>query len=49
MKWLALFSQFIGRTKIFGIDLGFWVGMAAVLLLVCIMNLIVWSRKPKAE
>ena len=30
-----------------GINMGFWVGMAAVLLIVVLMNVVFWSLKPK--
>lgn len=49
MKWMVFFSDWLGRTEFFGIDLGFWAGMCAVVLMVLVMNLIVWSRKPKKE
>lgn len=49
MKWMVFFSDWLGRTEFFGVDLGFWVGMAVVLLLVFLMNMAAWSRGPKKE
>lgn len=43
--WMKLF----GTTTLWGLDLGFWVAMAAVVLLVVLMNVIFWSMKPKHE
>lgn len=37
-----------GRTSLFGIDMGFWVAMSAVLLIVIVMNVVFWGMKPKA-
>lgn len=36
-----------GATSFFGINMGFWVGIAVVLLIVVIMNVIFWSMKPQ--
>lgn len=47
MKWLTFLSHVIGRSEIFGIDLGFWAGMAVVVFIVLLMNLVAWSQKPK--
>ena len=43
--WMKLF----GTTTLWGLDLGFWVAMATVVLLVVLMNVIFWSMKPKHE
>lgn len=42
--WKSLFG---GTTSFFGIDMGFWVGIAVVLLIVVLMNVVFWSMKPK--
>lgn len=34
-------------TEFLGIDMGFWVAMAVVLLIVILMNVVFWSMKPK--
>lgn len=36
-----------GATSFLGINMGFWVGIAVVLLIVVIMNVIFWSMKPQ--
>lgn len=40
--WITLF----GRTELLGINMGFWVAMAVVLVIVIAMNVIFWSMKP---
>lgn len=47
MKWTNLWIRLFGTTTFCGIDMGFWVSMAAVLLIVVGMNLIFWGMKPK--
>lgn len=39
--WLRLF----GVTALWGVDMGFWVGIAAVVLIVAVQNLFFWRRK----
>lgn len=41
--WTVLF----GTNTFLGLNMGFWVSMAAVLLIVIVMNVIFWSMKPK--
>lgn len=43
------FSHLIGKSEIFGIDLGFWAGMTVVVFNVLLMNLVTWSQKPKEQ
>lgn len=47
MNWNALWIAWFGRNEWCGINLGFWAGMLAVLLIVAVMNIIVWSVKPR--
>ena len=47
MNWTNLWRELFGRTEFFGIDMGFWVAMAAVLLLVLLLNVLFWGMKPK--
>lgn len=49
MIWSKLWMDLFGRTSLFGIDMGFWVAMSAVLLIVIVMNAVFWGMKPKAE
>ena len=47
MNWTNLWRELFGRTEFLGIDMGFWVAMAAVLLLVLLLNALFWGMKPK--
>ena len=49
MNWKELWMTLFGTTKWFGLNIGFWVAMAVVLLIVIIMNVVFWSMKPKAD
>lgn len=49
MIWSKLWMDLFGRTSLFGIDMGFWVAMSAVLLIVIVMNAVFWGMKPKAR
>lgn len=43
--WMTLF----GTTTFYGLDMGFWVSMAAVALIVVIENIVFWSMKPRPQ
>ena len=43
--WMTLF----GTTEWLGLNIGFWVAMAVVLLIVIVMNVVFWSMKPKKD
>lgn len=47
MNWTMLWMNLFGTVSFWGINMGFWVGMAAVLLIVVLMNVVFWSLKPK--
>lgn len=47
MNWAAIWLNLLGTTSILRIDMGFWVGMTAVLLIVILMNAVLWSAKPQ--
>lgn len=47
MNWTTIWMNLFGTTSFLGIDRGFWVGMAVVLLIVILMNVVFWSMKPK--
>lgn len=36
-----------GTTSLFGLDMGFWVAMAVVALIVILMNVVFWGMKSK--
>ncbi|MDD4371039.1 MAG: hypothetical protein PHD56_08200 [Anaerostipes sp.] len=43
--WMTLF----GTTTWFGLNIGFWVSMAMVILIVIIQNIVFWNMKPKEK
>lgn len=47
MKWNMIWSSLFGATSFLGIDMGFWVTMAAVFLIVIAMNAVFWGMKPR--
>ncbi len=46
MNWAKLWMDIFGTTEWLGLDIGFWVSMAATLLVVIVMNIVFWSMKP---
>ncbi|WP_366916345.1 hypothetical protein [uncultured Negativibacillus sp.] len=46
MHWINWLIHLLGTDQLFGIHLGFWIGMSAVLLIVVVMNILFWSAKP---
>lgn len=47
MDWKEIWIYIFGTTKWLGIDLGFWISLAFVCIIVVIMNLGFWLVKPK--
>ena len=47
MNWAMIWVNLFGTASFLGIDMGFWVGMAVVLLIVVLMNVVFWSIKPQ--
>ena len=47
MNWATIWTNLFGSTSFLGIDMGFWVGMAVVVLIVVLMNAVFWNMKPK--
>ena len=45
MNWTAIWTSLFGTTSLFGVNMGFWAGMASVLLIVILMNVVFWSMK----
>lgn len=41
--WMNLFDT----TQWFGIDIGFWVSMFVIAIVVVVMNVVFWRMKPK--
>ncbi len=48
MNWKDVWLTLFGTTQWLGLDIGFWVSMAVVVLIVIIMNVVVWGMKPKS-
>lgn len=49
MKWTMIWSRLFGTASFWGIDMGFWAGIAIVLLIVILMNAVFWGMKPKHD
>ena len=49
MNWKELWMTLFGTTEWLGLNIGFWVALAAVLLIVILMNVLFWSMKPKTD
>ena len=47
MNWKEIWMALLGTTEWLGLNMGFWVAMAAVVLIVIMMNVIFWGIKPK--
>lgn len=47
MIWTKLWFTLFGTDCLAGLNMGFWVAIATVVLLVLLMNLIFWGMKPK--
>lgn len=47
MNWTSIWLKLFGTTSFLGIEMGFWIGIAIVLLIVILMNIIFWMMKPK--
>lgn len=47
MNWATIWMNLLGTTSFLGIDMGFWMGMAAVLLIIILMNVVLWSVNPQ--
>ncbi|MCI8504374.1 MAG: hypothetical protein HFH00_11200 [Dorea sp.] len=49
MNWTNIWMSLFGRTSLFGLNMGFWVAMAATALIVVLMNVVFWGMKPKKK
>ena len=49
MNWNTLWLNLFGTTSFLGINMGFWAAMAAVCLIVIVMNAVFWGMKPQKE
>lgn len=46
MNWTNIWIRLFGTRSLFGLDMEFWIAMAAVALLVVLMNVVFWGMKP---
>ncbi len=47
MNWTNIWMRFFGTSTLFGLDMGFWVAMAVIALIVVLMNVVFWGMKSK--
>lgn len=47
MNWENIWMTVFGKTTLGGLDMGFWVSMIVVAVIVVLMNVIFWGMKPK--
>ena len=48
MNWKEIWMTLFGTTEWLGLNMGFWVSMGVVVLIVIIMNVVFWAMmKPK--
>lgn len=47
MNWTEIWEDLFGSASYLDIDIGFWVGIAAVCLIIIAMNVVFWCMKPK--
>lgn len=47
MNWKDLWITMFGRTNWLGLNMGFFVSMVMIVLIVILMNMFFWSLKPK--
>ena len=45
MKWEEIWMTLFGTCDWLGLNMGFWASMAAVFLIVVIMNVVFWGMK----
>ena len=49
MNWKELWLSLWGTTEFLGVDMGFRMAMAMIVLIVIVMNLVAWSLRPKSS
>ena len=49
MNWKEIWMTLFETCEWLGLNMGFWVSMAVVALIVIIMNLVFWWMKPKKK
>lgn len=49
MNWTKIWLDLFGTVTLWGLNMGFWVALAVVALIVIVMNAVFWGMKPKTE
>lgn len=49
VNWNEIWMKLFGTTEWLGLNMGFWVSMAVVVLIVIIMNLVFGGMKPQEK
>jgi len=49
MNWKDIWMTLFGTADLFGLNMGFWVSMAVVALIVIVMNVVFWGMKPRKK
>ena len=49
VNWNKIWMKLFGTTEWLGLNMGFWVSMAVVVLIVIIMNLVFGGMKPQEK
>ena len=47
MSWRDLWMLYFGTAESFGIDLGFWIALFLIMIIVILVNLVCWTMTPK--
>ncbi len=47
MNWKEIWMNIFGTTEWLGLNIGFWVALAVVAVIVIVMNIVFWNLKPK--
>lgn len=47
MNWTEIWMNVFGTTELLGLNMGFWVSMGVVAIIVIIENVVFWTMKPK--
>lgn len=47
MNWNDMWMYLFGTITLWGVNMGFWVAIGVVFLIVILLNLVFWGMKPK--
>ncbi|MCD7764507.1 MAG: hypothetical protein LUI14_15255 [Lachnospiraceae bacterium] len=49
MNWTDIWMKLFGTAEFLGLNMGFWVSMIVVAMVVILMNVVFWGVKPKKK